>query len=73
MATTVMFSALIIYFAYNYWSSTATLEGDLGSYVSRLNAGDILRDAINESSGMAIQNCIADPNAHQPDTAGAGC
>lgn len=72
ISTTVLFSGLVIYFAFNYWSSTATLESDMGAYVSRLNAGDILRDAINESSGLIIQNSIPDANAHQPDPAVAG-
>lgn len=69
LAATVMFAGLIVYFAFNYWSSMATLENDLTSYVSRLDAGDILRDAINESSGLIIQNSIADANTHKPDPA----
>jgi hypothetical protein len=61
LAATVMFSGLILYFAFNYWSSMATLESDMETYVSRLDAGDILRDAINSSSGLVVQN------THRPD------
>lgn len=67
MIVSVMFSGLIIYFAIMYWRSTATLEADMGTLVSRLTAGDILRDAINESSGMITQNSHVDDNAHVPD------
>lgn len=63
LGVVTMFSGLIIYFAYSYWRSTATLENDLGTLVSRLTAGDILREAINESSGMINQNSLADSNA----------
>lgn len=69
LITVTMFSGLIIYFAYSYWRSTATLENDLGTLVSRLTAGDKLRDAINQSSGLISQNGLADSNALTPDPA----
>jgi hypothetical protein len=72
MITTVMFSGLVMYFAFAFWSSTATLQADNETMVSRLTAGDILRDAVNESSGLIIQNSIGDPNAHAPDPAVPG-
>jgi Tfp pilus assembly protein FimT len=67
MITTVMFSGLVMYFAFSFWRSTATLQADSETLVSRLTAGDLLRDAINESSGLIIQNSIGDANAHVPD------
>lgn len=72
MITTVMFSGLVMYFAFSFWSSTATLQADSETLVSRLTAGDVLRDAINESSGMIMQNSIGDANAHSPDPAVPG-
>ncbi len=69
MVVTVMFSGLVIYFAFSYWSSTATLQADLETYVSRLNASDILRESINESSGIITQNSIEDINSHKADAA----
>jgi len=69
MIVTLMFSGLIIYFTFNYWRTTATLSNDLDAFVSRLNAGDRLRDAFNESSGLIVQNSIADSHTGSPDPA----
>src|SRR5690349_8822178 len=69
MVITVMFTILIIMFMFDFWSATATLENDSENYVARLNAGDILRDAINESTGLINQNSITDSNTGYPDPA----
>lgn len=69
MSVTLLFSGLIIYFAFQYWRSSATLSNSSASFVSRLNAGDRLREAINASSGLIIQNGIADSHAGDPDPA----
>jgi hypothetical protein len=69
MIVTLMFSGLIIYFTFNYWRISATLSNDLETFVTRLNAGDRLRDALNESSGLIIQNSISDTHAGDPDPA----
>lgn len=67
MAVSLLFSGLVIYFAFEYWRLGATLSNDLDTYVSRLTAGDRLRDAINGSSGLIIQNSIADTHTGDPD------
>jgi Tfp pilus assembly protein FimT len=67
MVVTVIFSGLIIFFAISYWRATATLENDMESYVSRLNAGDKLRDNFNAASGLIIQNSIVDSNTGNAD------
>lgn len=67
MVVSVMFSGLVIYFMFEYWRSTATLSNNLATYVSRLTAGDRLRDAINASSGFITQNSISDAHAGDPD------
>ncbi len=69
MVVTVMFSGLIMVFAFSYWRATATLENDMESYVSRLNAGDKLRDSFNAASGLIIQNSIVDSNTGSADPA----
>lgn len=69
MVMTVMFTSLIMYFTIEYWRSLGTLQNDSETYVSRLTASDLLRDALNESSGLTNQAGIADPNAHAPDPA----
>ena len=43
------------------------LEADLDTLSSRLNAGDYLRENLNPSSGLIIQNSIVDVNANKPD------
>ena len=67
MGVSLMFSSLVLYFTFEYWRLSATLNNDLQSFVGRLNAGDRLRDAINESSGLIIQNSIADSHTGDPD------
>jgi prepilin-type N-terminal cleavage/methylation domain-containing protein len=49
-------------FALNYWSNSVTLSNDQSTLVSRLNAGDYLREALNASSGLIDQNDL--PDAH---------
>src|SRR6266545_5374262 len=67
MLITLLFSGLIMFFTFQYWQVSATLSNDLETFVGRLNAGDRLREALNVSSGLIIQNGIADPNAGDPD------
>jgi prepilin-type N-terminal cleavage/methylation domain-containing protein len=67
MGVSLLFSSLILFFTFEYWRLSATLNNDSQSFVSRLNAGDRLRDAINESSGLIIQNSLADSNTGDPD------
>jgi hypothetical protein len=69
MVVTTIFSGLIIYFAFTYWRSSATLESDMETYVSRLNAGDSLRDSFNEATGLITQNSIPDSHTGKPDPA----
>jgi len=67
MTLTVMFSGLIMTFFLDLWGSTATLENDSETFVSREDAGDSLRDAFNAASGLVNQNGIADPHTNNPD------
>ncbi len=67
MIITIIFSGLIMQFTFTYWRLSATLSNDLETFVGRLNAGDRLRDTMNETSGLIIQNSIADSNANNPD------
>ncbi len=55
-------SALIISFGFNYWRFSALEQADQDTLISRLNAGDFLRQNIGESSGLIIQNGW--PDAH---------
>lgn len=57
----------ILAFALSFWRSNASLENDLETYVTRSDAGDTLRDYLNESSGLISQNSIDDANPMAPD------
>lgn len=69
LVVTSVFSGLILFFAFSYWRYGAMQEADLDTFITRLNAGDVLRELVSSSSGMIIQNSIADPNKVVPDPA----
>lgn len=65
---TSMFTGLILFFMVSYWRYGYLLEADLDTLVTRLNAGDLLRENISPASGLILQNSIADTNTNSPDT-----
>lgn len=69
MAVTTLFVGLIMFFTFSYWRYGFLMEADLDTFVTRLNAGDYLRESLGTSSGLIVQNSIPDPNAHNPDPA----
>jgi prepilin-type N-terminal cleavage/methylation domain-containing protein len=69
LVVTSVLSSLIIFFAFSYWRYGAMLEADLDTFTTRLNSGDVLRELVSSSSGMIIQNSLADPNRMVPDPA----
>jgi hypothetical protein len=64
---TALLSGLIFMFTINYWRFGYMLEADLDTFVSRLNAGDYLRENIGPSSGLINQNGLPDVNTNNPD------
>ena len=73
MVVTTILTILVLSFTMSYWGAAARLENDSATLVSRLNAGDALRDQLNVASGLISQNSIADTNAAVVDpTAGPG-
>jgi Tfp pilus assembly protein FimT len=68
IVVTAILTTFVIQFSLNFWSSSATLGNDSETLVTRLNAGDALRDALNPVSGLINQNSIGDSNAANPDT-----
>ncbi len=67
LVVTGVFSSLILFFAFSYWRYGALLEADMDTFVTRLNAGDVLRELVSSSTGMTIQNGLPDPNPLIPD------
>jgi len=66
---TTLFTGLIMQFGINYWRYGALLQADLDTFISRLNANDILREQLGTSSGLITQNSIADTHVTNPDPA----
>lgn len=54
-------------FGLGYWGTSATLQSDQDTLVSRLNSGDYLRNSLNAASGLIVQNDLPDVNAGQSD------
>ena len=64
MVLTLLFSGLVLTFFFDLRGSTATLENDSETFVSREDAGDALRNDFNVSSGLIDQNDIPDTNGY---------
>lgn len=69
MIVTALFTTLILFFAFSYWRYGALMEADLDTLVTRLNAGDYLRESLSTSSGAIIQNSLPDSHTNNPDPA----
>jgi hypothetical protein len=68
LSVTGIFVGLIMFFTFSYWRYGFLMEADLDTFVTRLNAGDYLRESFGTSSGLIIQNSIPDSNVNNPDT-----
>lgn len=69
MVMTAFFTTLIMFFTFNFWRTGYVVEADLDTFVTRLNASDILREAVGTSSGFIGQNSITDTHTQNPDPA----
>ncbi len=67
MAVSAIFAGLILYFGFSYWRYASLLEADQDTFVSRLNAQDVVRELIGTSSGLILQNSIPDSNTLSAD------
>jgi type II secretory pathway pseudopilin PulG len=67
MIVTSILTVLVITFSMNYWGAAARLQNSSTTLVSRLNAGDALRDSLNVASGLISENSLADTNAGYTD------
>lgn len=65
---TGLFSTLILSFTISYWRFGYSSQADLDTLVTRLNAGDFLREQLGTSSGLIMQDSIVDSHALIPDT-----
>jgi hypothetical protein len=69
ISITAMFSGLIMVFVFNAWRSLSTVQVSLDTFGVRLDADDTLRTRLSSSSGLIIQNSLADSHTNNPDPA----
>ncbi len=69
MVVSTLFAGLIMFFGFDYWQTAEIQQSDQDTLISRLNAGDFIRENIGESSGLIIQNSLADSHTLVPDPA----
>lgn len=67
--TSSIIIATISAFALNFWTNTAVVQSDEDTLVSRLNAGDFLRDLVDSAVGLIDQNDLSDPHPGKTDPA----
>jgi type II secretory pathway pseudopilin PulG len=65
---TGFFTTLLTTFTLSYWRYGYLQEADLDTLGTRLNAGDIIRESVGTSSGLVMQNSIADAHTLNADT-----
>jgi type II secretory pathway pseudopilin PulG len=68
---TGFFATLIGTFTIGYWRFGYLEQADLDTLDTRLNAGDILRESLGNSSGLIMQNSIADAHPNNLDASDA--
>ena len=68
---TSLLSSLIMFFTFNFWRFGYLIEADLDTFITRMNIGDYMREAIGSSSGLINQNSIADTNVQNPESVGS--
>jgi type II secretory pathway pseudopilin PulG len=64
---TSLLTLIVMLFAFDLWRTSAIQEADNDTLLNRFNAGDVLREEIGTSSGLIIQNGIADAHVLVPD------
>lgn len=65
--TSSIIMGVVTAFALNFWTNTAVVQSDSSAFVSRLNAGDYLRDTVNSAVGLINQNDLPDAQAGASD------
>lgn len=67
MVLTLLFSSLVLSFAFDFWGTATDLQNSSETLVTRQNIGDRLRGQLNVASTLLNQNSIADTNANVSD------
>lgn len=67
MVVTGLLIGLIMTFLFSYWRFGSLMEADMDTLVTRLNAGDNLRENLSTSTGLINQNSLPDAHPNNPD------
>lgn len=67
MVLTLLFSTMVLSFAFDFWGTATDLQNSSETLVTRQNLGDRLRGRLNVASTLLNQNSIVDPNANVSD------
>lgn len=68
MVLTAFFTTLIMTFTLSYWRYGYLQQADLDTLGTRLNAGDIIRESVGTSTGLVMQNSLADNHVSNVDS-----
>jgi type II secretory pathway pseudopilin PulG len=68
MIMTTIFTMIIMVFTFDLWRTSANQIASSETLVTRFNASDTLREEIGTSSGLIIQNSIADSHTLVADS-----
>lgn len=67
MVLTLLFSTMVLSFAFDFWGTATDLQNSSETLVTRQNIGDRLRSRLNVASTLLNQNSIVDANANVAD------
>ncbi len=67
MVLTLLFSTMVLSFAFDFWGTATDLQNSSETLVTRQNLGDRLRGRLNVASTLLNQNSIADAQANVSD------
>jgi hypothetical protein len=67
-----LLATMVYGFWFYFWQYGTRSQIGLDTMSERLNTGDIIREYVGSSSGLIIQNSIADPNVHIQDSQNPG-
>ena len=67
IVSTGIISGAILLFTFQFWRYAYSLQSNLESLTTRLNAGDVIRTLISSSTGFIVQTSLPDDSPLRPD------
>lgn len=63
-----LLTTIVIDTTFQFWKNFYLINADLDTLVTRLDAGDLIREALVPATGLIIQNSLPDQNPNNVDT-----